>query len=179
MLDRPFHPGISVNPLHGSYRLSHFLGFLACAGLLGYAIFVQFAQHIQPCPLCILQRLGFIFMGVIFLIAAILKPVATGRWIIVALIGLGGLFGLAVAARQLWLQAQPPSPFGSCGAPLNYMLQTLPIGEVVRKVFTGLGDCGEVRWRFLGMAMPFWSMAWFGLLTVWSWLGLRRHKVFL
>ena len=166
-----------MNPLRWSYRSVNFLGFLACAGLLGYAIFVQFAQHIQPCPLCILQRLGFILMGVLFLIAAIFKPAATGRWIIVGLIVLGGLFGIAVAARQLWLQAQPPNPFGSCGAPLNYLLQTLPIGEVVRKVFTGLGDCGEVRWRFLGMAMPFWSMVWFGLLTVWSWLGLRRRKV--
>ncbi len=166
-----------MNPLRWSYRSVNLLGFLACAGLLGYAIFVQFVQRIDPCPLCILQRLGFISIGVLFLFAAVFKPAAIGRWFIVGLIVLGGLFGIAVAARQLWLQAQPPNPFGSCGAPLKYMLQTLPIGEVLRKVFTGTGDCGEVRWQFLGMAMPFWSMAWFGLLTIWSWLGLRRLKV--
>ena len=157
-----------LNPLRWSYRATHAAGLLACVVLLAYAIHVQFDLHIEPCPLCILQRIAFMAMGVVFLIAALHAPRGGGRGVYATLIVIAALAGIAVAARQLWLQAQPPDPFASCGAPLPYMLQTLPLGEVARKVFTGSGDCAEVNWRFLGLAMPFWTLLCYTMLGSWA-----------
>ena len=42
-----------MNPLRWSFRAQFLLGFLLCGGLLGYALFVQFVQKIDPCPFCI------------------------------------------------------------------------------------------------------------------------------
>lgn len=157
-----------LNPLHWSYRAAHASGLLACVALLAYAIHVQFDLHIEPCPLCILQRIAFMALGLLYLLAALQAPRGRGRWVYVALIAIAALAGVAVAARQLWLQSQPPDPFASCGAPLPYLLQTLPLGEVLRKVFTGSGDCAVVNWRFLGLAMPFWSLLCYVVLGGWA-----------
>lgn len=157
-----------LNPLRWSYRAAHVAGLLACVALLAYAIHVQYDLHIEPCPLCILQRIAFMAMGVVFLLAALQAPHGHGRHVYASLIIIAALAGIAVASRQLWLQAQPPNPFASCGAPLHYMLQTLPLSDVVRKVFTGSGDCAVVNWRFLGLAMPFWTLVCYILLGGWA-----------
>ena len=39
-------------------RSANLLGALACAGLLAYAYYAQFVLHLEPCPLCIFQRIG-------------------------------------------------------------------------------------------------------------------------
>jgi disulfide bond formation protein DsbB len=157
-----------LNPLHWSYRAAHAAGLLACVALLAYALHVQFDLHIEPCPLCILQRIAFMALGLLYLLAALQAPRGRGRRVYVALIAIAALAGIAVAARQLWLQSQPPDPFASCGAPLPYLMQTLPLGEVLRKVFTGSGDCAVVNWRFLGLAMPFWSLLCYVVLGSWA-----------
>jgi disulfide bond formation protein DsbB len=165
-----------LNPLQWSFRARLGLGFVLCVALLAYAIYVQFSLHIQPCPLCILQRIAFMVMGVVFLLGALHAPNARGRWAYVLLVVAAALAGAAVAARHLWLQLQPPNPFGSCGAPLNYMIDNLPLTEVIRKVFIGSGDCTLVDWRFLGMSMPFWTLLWYVLLCAWALLALRAPK---
>ena len=157
-----------LNPLRWSWRSRCFAGFFVCMALLAYALYVQFELNLQPCPLCILQRIAFMIMAVLFLLGALHAPRARGRWGYVGPLVLAALAGAGVAARHLWLQLQPPSPFGSCGAPLNYMIDNLPLTEVVRKVFIGSGDCAVVDWRFLGMPMPFWTLLWYLLLGAWA-----------
>ena len=52
----------------------------------------------------------------------------------------------------------------SSDLPLAIMLKFMPLTEVIRKVLTGSGECGEVNWRFLGLAMPAWVLIWAVLL---------------
>jgi disulfide bond formation protein DsbB len=165
-----------LNPLQWPFRTRFGLGFVVCVVLLAYALYVQFNLHIQPCPLCILQRIAFMVMGVVFLIGALHAPHARGRWGYVLLVVVAALAGAVVAARQLWLQLQPPNPFGSCGAPLNYMIDNLPLTAVIRKIFIGSGDCAVVDWRFLGMPMPFWTLLCYVLLGAWALPALRLRK---
>jgi disulfide bond formation protein DsbB len=62
-----------------------------------------------------------------------------------------------------------------CGASLDYMLEVLPLAEVMAKVFTGSGECGTIDWRFLGLSMPAWVLAWLLALGAWGlWVNLRR-----
>jgi protein dithiol:quinone oxidoreductase len=139
-------------------RIANFVGFLACAGLMGYAYYSQHVLGFEPCPLCIFQRIGVIALGVVFLIAALHNPLGWGRFVYGSLIGLSALATIGVAARHLYVQSLPPGSVPSCGAPLDVLIQFTPILEVVKKVLTGGGECQEVNWQFLGLAMPAWVL---------------------
>jgi disulfide bond formation protein DsbB len=139
-------------------RLVNFAGFLACAALMGYALYSQHVLGLEPCPLCIFQRVGIIALGVVFLVAAIHNPRRWGAHVYAVLIGLAALTTIGVSARHLYVQSLPPGSVPSCGAPLDVMLQFTPLTEVIRKVLIGGGECQQVNWTFLGLAMPAWVL---------------------
>src|ERR1700694_1342747 len=141
-------------------RLVNFAGFAVCAALLAYALYSQFYLGLDPCPLCIFQRIGMALLGVVFLAAAVHDPRGRGAYGYALLIGVAALATLAVAARHLYVQSLPPGSLPSCGAPLAVLLKYTPLWQVIRKVLTGSGECGEVNWRFLGLAMPAWVLIW-------------------
>ena len=139
-------------------RIINFTGFLACAGLVAYALYAQYDLGLEPCPLCIFQRIGILLLGLTFLAAALHHPRGRGRYLYGALLALWALLTIGVAARQLYVQSLPPGTLPSCGAPLAMMLRFMPVAEVVRRVLSGSGECAEVNWRFLGLAMPAWVL---------------------
>jgi len=139
-------------------RLGNLVGFLACAGLLGYAYYSQFVLGLEPCPLCIFQRIGIFALGVVFLIAAAHGPKGWGRFVYGVLIAVAALATIGVSARHLYVQSLPAGAVPSCGAPLDVLWQFTPAIEVIKKVLTGGGECQEVNWRFLGLAMPAWVL---------------------
>jgi disulfide bond formation protein DsbB len=103
-------------------------------------------------------------MGVTFLAAALHHPRGRGCYAYAGLVVLFALLTVAIAARQLYIQSLPPGSLPSCGAPLEMMMRFMPVTEVVRRVLSGSGECGEVNWTFLGLAMPAWVLMWAGLL---------------
>lgn len=148
-------------------RVGNALGFLACAALMGYALYAQHVLGLNPCPLCIFQRVAVIVVGVLFLIAAIHNPSRKGAIGYGVLIDLATLSGVGIAARHIWIQAQPPGSVAACGADLDYLLEILPVTEVINKVLTGSGECGKVDWTLLGLSMPWWVM--FSLVALGTW----------
>jgi disulfide bond formation protein DsbB len=153
-----------MNPLHWSYRVSFLVGFLICAGLLGFALFAEHFWGMFPCPLCIFQRVGFLVMAVFFLIGGLHAPQTRARWIYTAGVFVGGAFGIAVAGRHLWIQSLPADQVPSCGPPLDYMFNVFPFAKVLRMVFTGSGECARVE-PILGLPMPAWTLFWFVILV--------------
>ena len=151
---------------------------LCCALLIGFALYNQYVDYLDPCPLCIFQRVVFITMGIFALLAAIHNPQRLGQqvytWLIVACAGVGA----AIAGRHIWLQGLPPDQVPECGPGLNYMLENFPITEVLSTVLRGSGSCAEVLWTFLGLSMPKWTLIWYavlGLLTLWvTYRAIRR-----
>lgn len=133
-------------------------GFVACAGLLGYALYAQFQLGLDPCPLCIFQRVGIALAGVLFLIATLHNPKRWGARVYGVLLLLAVLATAAVSIRHIWIQHQPEGTIASCGAPLMYMLDSQPFLAVIRKVLTGSGECARVSWTFLGLSMPTWVL---------------------
>lgn len=141
-------------------RLANLAGFLICAGLMAYALYSQYQLNVEPCPLCIFQRVGVIAMGVVFLVAALHNPNGWGRYVYAVLIGLASLATIGVAADHLYVQSLPEGAVPSCGAPLGMMFKFSPWLDVIKKVLTGSGECHEVNWQFLGLAMPAWVLMW-------------------
>jgi disulfide bond formation protein DsbB len=155
-------------------RLLNAVGFLACAGLLAYAYVLQFIDDLEPCPLCIFQRIAFIAVGLLFLIAAIFGsgPIRS-RWY-AWLIAIASAIGALIAGRHIYLQGLPPDEVPSCGPGLEYMLDTLPIAQTLKEVFTGSGECAEIAWTFLGLSIPWWALVWFVGLAIWGFLANRK-----
>jgi disulfide bond formation protein DsbB len=139
-------------------RALNLLGVLVCAGLLLYAWYAQSVLGLEPCPLCIFQRIGIAVIGVLFLLAGVQNPGRSGARAYGVLVVLAALATIGVAARHVWIQSQPPGTVASCGASLSYMLQIFPVGTVIRKVLTGSGECAKVTWRLLGLSMPAWVL---------------------
>lgn len=147
-------------------RVWFLLVALACAGLLGTALYIQHVEFLEPCPLCVFQRMAFMAIGAIALLAAIHNPRRIGRRVYTGLISLAGLAGMGVAGRHVWLQNLPPDQVPDCGMGLNYMLETMPFSQVLSEVFYGSGECAEVGWSFLGLSMPGWTFVWYAGITV-------------
>lgn len=163
-----------MNPLRWSYRVSFFIGFLICAGLLGFALYTEHAWGLIPCPLCIFQRVAFLLMALFFLLGALHAPRGEARWVYTGGSLLGALFGIVVAGRHLWIQSLPADQIPSCGPPLNYMFSTFPFAKALRLVFTGSGECAKVE-LILGLPMPAWSLLWFILLAALAVIATRRR----
>jgi protein dithiol:quinone oxidoreductase len=151
-----------------SRRSGNALGLVACAGLMGYALFAQYVLGLAPCPLCIFQRIATILTGILFLIATLHNPRTTGARVYGALIGLAALGGVLISARHIWIQAQPPGTVAACGADLNYLMEIMPVTDVVTKVLTGSGECGQIDWTFLGLSMPWWVAISLSVLGAWA-----------
>lgn len=146
-------------------RWIHAAIFAVCAGLIGFAMYLQHVLDLEPCPMCILQRYAFIGVGIVALIAALHAPRGRGRWVYSGLIILVAGLGAGVAARHAWLEHNPPDVF-DCGADLGYMVDAFPLAEALPMIFRGTGDCTEVLWRFLGLSIAEWALIWFSVFAV-------------
>lgn len=137
-----------------------------CGALLAYGYYLQFAEGLEPCPLCIFQRLCYIAITVITLIGAIHGPLRRGVYVYGAMTAGGALLGAAVAARQVWLQHLPPERVPECGPGLDFMLEMYPLVDAVELMLRGTGECAVVDWTFLGFSIAEWSLVCFSLIFV-------------
>ena len=121
-------------------RAGNLLGFLACAGMLAFGYYLQIVVGLEPCPLCIVQRLLLLATGLAFLAAAIQHPVGrVGAGVYGGLIALAAGTGAAVAERHVWLQHLPADERPVCGPALDYLLSTFGPVESLRRVLRGSG----------------------------------------
>jgi disulfide bond formation protein DsbB len=144
--------------------------------LIAFALYQQYRYFMDPCPLCIFQRIGFMWIGAVALLAAVHNPGRAGQWFYSVLLVIGAAIGAAVAGRHVWLQNLPPDSVPECGPGLNYMLENFPLTEVLSTVLFGDGSCAEVHWRFLGLSMPGWTFVWFVVLAAATVLALVRNR---
>ncbi|MFC7301352.1 disulfide bond formation protein B [Cognatiluteimonas weifangensis] len=166
-----------MNPLRWSFRARCLAGFAVCAALIAYALYAQLVDGLQPCPLCIFQRVAFAALALVLLIAGLHAPRGDGgRRAYGVLALLAALTGLAIAGRHVWLQHLPPDQVPMCGPGLDYLLEAMPVAGVIRTVLTGSGECAAVDWTLLGLSMPEWSLLWFVLLAAWVAATMFRRQ---
>lgn len=133
-------------------------GFIFSASLLAISVYMQYGMQLEPCPLCILQRLAVAVVAVLFLLATLHNPGVSGVKLYSSLIMLVGAAGGAISARHVWLQSLPADQVPSCGPGLDFIVDNFPPIDAFRMIFSGSGECAEVSWSFLGLSIPAWTL---------------------
>ncbi len=143
-------------------------GALICALAMGFALYLQYVEGLEPCAMCVFQRVAMLGCGLFFLLGAIHGPSGRGRWVYSGLAASAALVGLGIAARHVWLQSLPADQVPACGPALNYLMDVMPVWEVVQTILRGDGNCAVIDWRFLGLSLPAWTGVGFFLLADWA-----------
>jgi len=148
-------------------RTWFFLGFIACFSMLAVGAYFQFIDELEPCPLCISQRIAILITGISFLVAALHNPSQKGIKIYAILGAIFALAGSAVSARHVWLQNLPPEEVPECSPGLSYIFENFPLTDTLKLMINGTGECADVLWTFLGLSIPGWTfVAFIGLACV-------------
>src|SRR5687767_9943400 len=107
--------------LCGHRASANLIAAAVCFALLGYALYAEHQLGLEPCPLCIFQRIGIIALGIALLLAAGLS-LARARlagFVAVLLVVLAAGSAAGVAGRHVYIQSQPPGTVPACGAGLE------------------------------------------------------------
>ena len=153
--------------------------FLFSIALLGAALFVQLVMGLEPCPLCILQRMALITIGLVGLIAFLHNPAWLGDKVYGLLLMLGGLCSAGIAIRQVWLLSLPAEEAASCGPGLEIWLDRfityLPQGQATEVLLRSGASCTDVAWTLLGLSLPQLTAPLFILMALYLiWLFFKR-----
>lgn len=148
-----------VNWLISNPRRTLALIAVASVGLLAFGMYLQHVEGLEPCPMCIVQRYALVLVAVLAGVGSLRTTVWWNK-LFGALALLASGFGAFVAARQSWLQWNPPE-FASCGRDFYGMIENYPISRAIPMIFRGSGDCTAIDWTFLGGTIANWSFVWF------------------
>lgn len=153
---------------------------LSCAGLLGFGYYLQYVDGLEPCNLCIFERVCFASVGLIAFVGLIHGNRGAASRVYHGLGALAALAGTAITVRHVWLQHLPPSEVPECGPGLDFLMRAFPLQDVIQTVLKGSGDCAAVVWQFLGLSIPAWALVCFAgllLINVFGLLGgFRYHR---
>ena len=140
--------------------------FLVCIGLLAFALYLQHWEKLDPCPWCVVQRLGYMLVGLIALVGALHRPGEIGTVFYSVLGFAGSAAGAAAGVYHVYLQADPERAAKCIGSPVERMLDQLRLGDMIPPLLQYGGPCTLKPWSFLGLSIPEWSLAWFVILAV-------------
>ncbi len=146
-------------------RWANLAGLGAVIGLMGYALFAEHVLGLEACPLCVFQRMAFIGVGAVFLVAGLHSPAGAAAKAYGFLGVVVAAVGAVIAGRHVYIQNLPADEVPACGPGLDYVMDAFPLLEALELVFTGSGECAEINWSFLGLSMPGWAFVWFVLLA--------------
>jgi len=165
----------NISPRSNTSRWVWLCMFLSVVCLLGYGYYLQFVQYLDPCPLCITQRFFYYGIGIAALLGFFLFRKRFWQKLLAVLAAASAIGGIVTAGRQVWLQHLPADQVPECGPGLQFWLENMPFLRTLELLFKGDGNCAEVHWRFLGLSIAEWSLAWFvGFLCLALWLAFRK-----
>ena len=159
-----------------STRMFFLTVMFSCIALMVFGLYLEYIQGLEPCPLCVFQRIAYILIGLIALIGATHNPKDLFLVIYKFLIIITAITGALIAGRQVWLQHLPPELVPECGPGLDYMLNVFPLSDAIKMILSGSGECADVKWRFIGFSFAEWSLIMFIGITVATTLSIYVYK---
>lgn len=167
-----------MNPMHlfPSRRSAYFASFLICAGLIAYALYLQYGLMLEPCPMCWFQRVAVVALGLVFLLGAVMNPGKPGARLLAWLALLTGGGGALLAARHLYIQSLPADALPSCGMGITYMLESLPFMDVFARALKGSVECNKID-LILGLPIPAWTLLFFVFAVIAAFMLINPRSV--
>ena len=160
-----------------SYRALNFYGLIICIGSLSFAVlYLERTLFLEPCPLCVLDRVVIAALGMFFLLALVHNPRSTFAKIYGLISVFFCLAGVGLASRHIWLQGLPTDQAPECTPDIYFMLDTMPFFEVIKKSISGSGSCVEVDWTFMGLSIPEQTLILFFTLLILSIIQTVRPR---
>lgn len=141
--------------------------------MLAAAFYLEWSAELVPCLLCYSQRLllgGFVLAC---LCAVVQAPGALGARIYALFALLFSTVGALLAARHVWLQSTPSLPGSGCQPPVRYLMESMPLSQLLKAMVVGSPDCVPINWSFFDLTVPEWSLLSFLVLAAFS-----LHRLF-
>lgn len=145
-------------------RLQILLCFLSLI-VLSSSFYFQYIKELEPCPLCLMQRLAVFFLFTLCFVGIGINSQRRGKSLAV-LQFIFAAAGLFFASRQLWLQSLPLGQVPACMPGLDILIHYFPWKDVLKTLLWGDGDCAKVTWEWLGLSMPAWSALYFLVMLI-------------
>ena len=158
-----------------SHRQAHLIAFFAAYFLVALALVVQKKYNLEPCPLCITQRIIFMVLGLLFLINAFIRPSDLIKKISLTFLSVTSIIGMVFSFKHILIQSKVIDVPSECGVDLNYMFENFPFSKALNLLFKGTGDCSHIDWTFLGLTIPELALIGFILFFVYSVLLFRMN----
>ncbi len=137
-----------------------------CLAAMVAALIMQYQFDMEPCPLCISQRIMMILVGVSALIGVFVSRSTLGRRLSAGIAACFALIGAGIAGRHVWIQNLPEDEVPLCGPGLAYTFETRPLFDALSVLFAGDGHCADVHFHFLGLSIPGWTLVSFIALAI-------------
>ena len=152
-----------------TYRQTVLAIFILSAVGTCASLFEQYVMKMNPCVMCIEQRMSLVAIAVLSLLCQLLPlHKITGKTIAALIISAPAVFGWAVAAKQIWLQGLPFDQQPDCGAPWTFRLRSAPLFDLYEPLIRGSGFCGEI-YRLFGISLPVWAILFFSMILIIVW----------
>ena len=137
-----------------SHRQAHLTAFVAAYFLVALAVFIQKKFNLEPCPLCVTQRIIFMVLGLLFLINAFIKPTYLIKKLSLVVLSITSIMGMVFSFKHILIQSKAIQVPNECGVDLNYMFENFPFSKALNLLFKGTGDCSHIDWTLLGLTLP-------------------------
>jgi disulfide bond formation protein DsbB len=165
-------------------RSLFFMVFVAGALALGVSYYLEYAVGLQPCGMCLLQRICLALLTGICLGAAVHGPSHFASLMYWLLGLLCSLAGTVTAWRHVLLQSAPAHELSDCSASVFDLFVSAPWAYVVQQLFNGTVDCEPISWSLFDLSLPEWSLLFFVATTILSvqqllrlaWIACRRPR---
>jgi disulfide bond formation protein DsbB len=151
------------------------LNFGLGLGLIVGAYIFEIVGYYDPCPLCILQRWSFAFIALCGALMMIPGLYLVIRKTLLILASLFSMCGCVIAGRQIYLQNLSIDQVPTCAPPMDFLMDTLPIFEVIQTILLGDGNCAEYEWRFI-FNFAEWALVFFVFLFFYNFVFLFRKS---
>jgi len=159
----------------GMSRSQYLLISLLSLSLVVFAVLLQMFGYqdvpFLPCPLCILQRVGYLGVAISCFLAVGIAPL---KKVFHLLAVISAFFGVLLAGKQVWLLSHPES---SCGVdPLETWINQFQMVQDLPWLFKADGLCSAKLPAILGLQLPEWSLVWFAVLLLALLSGFFRRS---
>ncbi len=144
-----------------SFRISNLGIFVVCAVFIAIAYYMQYVMYLEPCPLCMVQRISIMLIGLVGFTAFIHNPSKRGKIKYSVALMVFSIFGAAIAGRHVWLQNLPSDRVPECFPGIGFILANNPFMDAIPIILGGTGECAETQWTFLGLSIPGWTLVFF------------------